>query len=40
MTETLILRKIVAQDWLKELEDNYDWVVSTRIGKIWSWKEG
>jgi hypothetical protein len=34
MTETLILRKIAAQDWLKELEDKYDWVASTRIGKI------
>jgi hypothetical protein len=40
MTETLILRKIAAQDWLKELKDNYDWVASTRIGKIWSLKEG
>jgi hypothetical protein len=40
MTETLILRKIAAQDWLEELKDNYDWVVSTRIGKIWSLKEG
>jgi hypothetical protein len=34
MTETLILRKIAAQDWLKELKDNYDWATSTKIGKI------
>jgi hypothetical protein len=40
MTETLILRKIAAQDWLKELKDKYGWVASTRIGKIWSLKEG
>jgi hypothetical protein len=40
MTETLILRKIAAQDWLKELKDNYDWAACTRIGKIWSLKEG
>jgi hypothetical protein len=26
MTGTLILSKIAAQDWLKELKDNYDWV--------------
>jgi hypothetical protein len=40
MIEKLILRKIDAQDWLKELEDNYDWVACTRIGKIWSLKQG
>jgi hypothetical protein len=40
MAEILILRKIPAQDWLKELKDNYDWVACTRIGKIWSSKEG
>jgi hypothetical protein len=32
--------KIVAEDWHKELKDNYGWVASTRIGKIWSLKEG
>jgi hypothetical protein len=29
MTETLILRKIAAQDWLKELKDDYDWAART-----------
>jgi hypothetical protein len=34
MTETLILRKIAAQDWLKELKGDFDLAASTRIGKI------